>query len=142
MKLDELYDPIADAPFARFPTPGDSYHGTLVAFDMRPDRFSNQEIPTATLRLSEPTEDGDEYVHVSLRSAALRREFGRAAHRAGRVDIDDGLGRDHIRITYIEDRESAGGNTFKVYRVEYTAVGSAAPIGAAELGEAAADPGF
>jgi hypothetical protein len=137
MKTTDLYDPINDAPFARFEAYGDNYSGTPVRYDMQSDKYnSSEQILVAILQLAEPTADGDDYAKLALRSEQLRREYGRNAQRAGRAELDDGVGLDWVSVTYVEDREAGSGNTFKWYDVDYkTDVLDGETIGDGVLGE-------
>jgi hypothetical protein len=145
VKTTDLYDPINDAPFAKFEDPGDNYRGTPVRYETQNDKYNNSEqVLVATFRLAKPTAGGDDYAKLVLRSEQLRREYGRQTHRAGRADFDDGLGRDQASVTYVEHREtSGGGSTFKWYEVEYKAdVGDVEVIGDVFIGSDAGQPVF
>jgi hypothetical protein len=122
MKTADLYDPINDAPFAKFEACGDNYRGIPVHYEVLDDKYkSATQMLVVTLKLDKPTADGDEHAKIALRSDQLRREYGRKALRAGRADLDDGLACDWVSVTYVEDREIGSGNTFKWYDVDYKA---------------------
>ena len=140
MKIDQLYNPIDDAPVASFENPGDSYSGTIIKADEQRDKYGSDLIPALTLRLGIPTGEGDEYAVIFVRSKQMQREVGKAARRAGASELRVG---DWIRVAFVENRECSNGE-MKWYEAEYKLAGASTdgPIGVAELGELDDEPGF
>ena len=116
LNVDELFDPIEDPLVAAFADVGDRFAGVIIKADRQPDKYGSGEIPVVTLELDEPFEDGDGYVAIYARSRQLQKEIGRAARHCGRKAVTPG---DWLAVEYTEARESASGNEYKLYRVEY-----------------------
>jgi hypothetical protein len=142
MNLSELYDPIDSAPVAQFDDPGDAYSGAIVKWEWVDDKYAApKKIPAITLRLDKPTAEGDEYAVIRARSDQMQRVIGRAAKRAGATDQEIG---NWLRVTFVEERETGSGASFKYYEAEYKLAdpptGDGPPdddgsLGAGELGD-------
>jgi hypothetical protein len=131
------YDPIGNAPVASFENPGDSYAGAIVKAEERQDKYGDDAIAALTLQLDAPSDDGDEYAVLFVRSKQMQRAVGKAAHRAGAEEVEVG---DWIRVTFVENRECSNGE-MKWYEAEYkpSAPSADGPLGSGELGETASD---
>ena len=117
MQVNDLYDPIEQAPRASFDVPGDSYAGVVVKAERVDDKYAAGQIPAITLRLAAPTEDGDDYLMILARSAQLQKELGKAVRRSGKAALSEG---DWLQIAYVEEHESAtGAHGWKEYSVTH-----------------------
>jgi hypothetical protein len=113
----DFYDPLEDALVAAFSDHGDHFAGVIARAELVDDQYGRDKVPAVTLLLDDPFED-DDHVRILARSKQMQRQIGRAMRRAGRRAITEG---DWMRVEYVEDGESAGGNSYKIYDVEYEA---------------------
>jgi hypothetical protein len=142
MNINELYNPIDDAPIGHFDQAGDRYDGTIVKAELRDDQYGGEKIPGITLKLDRPTSDGDNYTIVMARSKQLRKVLGRAVSRAGYTRLEDAVGA-RLSVWLVEQRETTGSaNSYKLYDATCGESPSAADsefIGTATLGETSDD---
>jgi hypothetical protein len=150
MSLAELYDPIDNAPVTQFDDPGDAYSGAIVKWEWADDKYAApKKIPAITLQLDKPTADGDDYAVIRARSEQMQRVIGTAAKRAGATDQEIG---NWLSVTFVEERETGSGTSFKFYEAEYKLADppngdgplddDGSPLGTGELGDADDEPPF
>ena len=134
MNLGNLYDPVDQAPVAKFDKPGDTLSGVIVKSEWQHDKYGSEQIPAITLRLDKPTADGDEHAVIFARSKQMQREIGKKAQRAGATDEEIG---NWLSVTYVEDRECSNGE-MKWYAAEYKLANPSdedGPLGRGLLGD-------
>ena len=116
MDITDLYDEIDDAPVLKFDKPPITHSGTVVKAERVDDKYAPDQIPAFTLRLDKPTDDGDKCGVILRRSELMQRMIGKAVRRTGRSTVEVG---DWLSVTFVEQRESSGGDNYKFYEVEY-----------------------
>jgi len=84
MDITDLYDEIDDAPVLKFDKPPTARSGAVVKAARVDDKYAQGQIPAFTLRLDEPTDDGDECGVLLARSELMQRAIGKAVRRTGR----------------------------------------------------------
>lgn len=130
MNLTEFFDPIEDAAPAKFDEIGDAVEGTIAKEpEWQDDKFHSGE-QVLVIILSTATG----YVRVYARKSQLTA-IGRELTRKAVKHLTPGA---WLRLEYASDRETANGNSAKVWRAAFEPAdqGSDGPIGTAELVDA------